>query len=425
MKIFISHSARDDPFAQLLLETVKPLLDGHEVFLDADVLETGDDWCSVLYHWLAECHAAVVLLNRKALASRWVHREVNILLWRRALGYPLEMLNIVPVIIGDLSEKDVDDAGFGELTAIQMAHRDLAQQAQEAARQLAEDIAGKLGGTTAAADHSAMARWAQVVSAQLSLVTSQDSLVDAARMLGVEENYLGHVRDPRQGPRFLAHQLLASGHGRAIDRAIEQLADFMLDEPLARLIRKVSATWVNGESARELLAFRAGQPGTVVLNARAQRTAEQYIDRATCYAPSGFEYAAVTAVAGESFLEEFEQLCVKAVEYLLGVEPPFTIEESLPPDNVLYLIVDPASTRLDLVAQGMRAVQRRFPWLVMVLITGTAMPTDDDLRTWQLADALRLEPELAPADEATAQQVFAGLRKAYTRVSGRPLAGAA
>src|SRR5580658_4736674 len=99
-RIFISHSSHPDPFADQVLKAVKDGLGGQEIFIDSDVLRPGDEWCSVIYHRLAECHAAIILLNRAALESTWVRREVNILLWRRALGYPLE---IVPALLGDVS----------------------------------------------------------------------------------------------------------------------------------------------------------------------------------------------------------------------------------------------------------------------------------------------------------------------------------
>jgi hypothetical protein len=423
MKIFISHSSRVDPFAGLVREAVKLRLDGHEVLVDTDELRPGDEWRAVLYHWLAECHAAVVLLNREALASPWVRREVNILLWRRALRSPLK---VVPAIIGDLREQDIERAGFGELTDLQMASLKSAPYTRETAELLASQIVNQLAGPPAwTADDSAMARWADVVSFLLDNVGSKDSLVAAARELRVEDTYLNRVRDPVEGPRFMAHQLLARGNDRGLYLAIAEIADFTPVEWLSRLIDKVGATWVDSEAARVLLGFSAGQPGTVVLNARSPRTAEQYVDRATCYASRGFEYETVPTVTGESFLEEFEKECAKAVEKLLAVESPWTVEDYVPPEDVLFLIVDPGSTRRELVAQGMRAVLRRFPWLVMVLLTGETLPTDEQLVTWQLTDALKLEPALGLEEERNAQRVIGALYKLRDKVGGPRMAGAA
>lgn len=424
MKVFISHSSRDDPFAGMVREAVKLRLAGHEVLVDMDELRPGDEWRAVLYHWLAECHAAVVLLNREALASSWVRREVNILLWRRALGYPLK---VVPAIIGDLATQDIRQAGFGELTDLQVARLGSARYTGEAAELLAGEIVDQLAGAPiSAADDSAMASWAEAVSFALGNVGNRDSLVAAARELQVEETYLDRVRDPVEGPRFMAHQLLAREH-RRLYLAIARIADFTPAEWLSRLIDKVGATWVDGEAARVLLTFGPGQPGTVVLNARSPKTAQQYVDRATCCAPTGFRCETVTAIAGESFLEEFEKECVKAVEKLLGVEPHFPLEEymDMPPEDVLFLIVDPSSTRPELVAQGVRAVRSRFPWLIMMLLTGKTLPTDEVLMTWQLTDALRLEPALGLQEELSAHRINGALDKLRVTWSGPRMAGAA
>jgi hypothetical protein len=412
----------------MVREAVELRLPGHEILVDVDELSPGDEWRAILYHWLAECHAAIVLLNREALASPWVKREVNILLWRRALHSPVK---VVPAIIGDLSKQDIDSAGFGELTELQMARLKSAPHTRETAELLASQIADQLARPPAwAADDSAMARWAEVLAFFLGHVGSKDSLAAAARELLVEDTYLDRVRDPVEGPWFMAHQLLARGNGRGLYLAIAQIADFTPVEWLSRLIEKVGATWVDTEAARVLLGFTAGQPGTVVLlNARSPRTAEQYVDRATCYASRGFEYETVTAVAGESFLEEFERECAKAVEKLLSVEPPWTVEEYLPPEDVLFLIVDPSSTRRELVAQGMRAVHDRFPWLVIVLLTGTTPPTDEELVTWQLTGALKLKPALGRAEELNAQRIIGALYKLLPRhrdkAGGPRMAGAA
>jgi hypothetical protein len=350
------------------------------------------------------------LLNREAMASSWVLREVNILLWRRALGYPLK---IVPAILGDFSQQDLKDAGFGELTDLQMAKLGSSPRTQETAERIAEEVAAQLAGWPDEEDNSEMARWAKAVSHALSMVGDRDSLVAAARQLQVEDAYLDRVRDPQEGPRFVAHQLLARDQGRRIYLAIAEIADYTPAEWLGRLIDKIGAAWVNGETARVLLAFGRGKPGTVVLNALTPETAEQYVDRATCYAQTGYKCEVVTAVAGESFVEEFEQECVKAVDKLLMRTPPFPLEGYLPPPDVLFLIVNPSSTRLELVAQGMDVVQRRFPWLVMVLLTGSALPADEDLVAWRLADAVKLEPVLEQWEELNAQRVInelSGLR---------------
>src|SRR4051812_44064690 len=112
--VFISHSSKTDPYADAVRIHVQRALvaRGWEVRVDIDGLRGGEEWSGVLYHWLADCDAAVVLVGRKALTSKWVAREVDLLLWRRALGSPL---TVVPAILGDLTRADVEPSPLADL----------------------------------------------------------------------------------------------------------------------------------------------------------------------------------------------------------------------------------------------------------------------------------------------------------------------
>lgn len=432
MKVFISHSSRTDPFTSAVRDAVRDGLEGHEVFVDMDVLRPGDEWRAVLYQWLAECHAAVVLVNREALSSAWVKREVSILLWRRALGVPLM---IVPVIVGDLTTKDLRDAGLGDLPDLLEAAR--LAPGQGDVPPTVTDIVGRLAEAEQyASDKSPMATWVRAVAHCLKEVRNLDSLVSAAQELGVAEEDQAKLRDPEVGPGFLALQMLGRWQSARLSAAMGEIADFTPAEWVGRLCDHVAATWVDGEAARGLLEFDTARPGTVVLNARRESTARQYVDRATCRAATGFAVATVTDVTGEEFLAEFESECAKAVAQLLGVDSPSDVEELLLPDrtlrpapaggrhDVLFLVVQAGKIQPGLLAEGVRAVHGRYPWLVVVLLSGQELPTEDELAGWQLADARQLRPALAPLEELTAQQAISSLRAVCTRVGARMMVGA-
>lgn len=427
VKIFISHSSTADPFAGLVREAVSAGLRRFDVLVDMEALEPGDEWASVLYHWLAECHAAVILLNQEALRSTWVRREVNILLWRRALGYPLKL---VPAIIGGLKPRDISEAGFGELEPFQFARIPGSARTPEAAEKLAAKIVSRFAGLSPSAlDKTPMGAWANAIASDLSEVKSLDSLVAAARELRVEEGWLNQVRDPHEGCRFVAHQLLAHGRDLRVYHAIAKIADFTPVEWLSRLIDKVGPTWVDGEVARVLLAPDGRQSRTFILNARKPQTAEHYIGRATCCAHDGYAYETVSAVAGEAFVEEFVRDCRNAVRALLRIPPDWEIEDALPlpgeePQQMTFLIVYPGKTRMALVAEGVRTVQALFPWLTVVLLAGDVPPTQADLTDWQLMDALVL-PSLMPREELEAQQMIWSLGELWKRVAGRLAGGVA
>ena len=420
-KIFISHSSKADPFADQVREAVTEGLRGYELLIDRDALRPGDEWRSVLYHWLAECHAAVVLLNQEALESTWVRREVNILLWRRALGYPLKL---VPAILGDLSTKDVRDVGLGELEPFQFARIPPGARAPKDAEELAAQIVDRFAGLPVwTPDLSPMGSWTNAIVSGLREVKDMDSLVAAAQHLQVEEGCLDRVRDPDEGCRFLAHQLLARAQDRGVRHAIASIADYIPAEWLWRLVDKIAPTWVDGEAARMLLVLRGTQPRTVILNARSHRTAEQYVGRATCCAQEGYVHEIVSAVAGEGFIDEFEEDCRKAVRTLLRIPLEWDIEDALPsqgeePDEMAFLIVDPASTRMSLVGEGVRRVQALFPWLTVVLLAGDTPPAPADLTAWQLTGALVLSPPLKAREELNAQQMIRSLDELRKKVAG-------
>jgi TIR domain len=176
-KAFVSHSSRNDPFAAEVRDAVKDGLHGYEVFVDMDALQSGDDWSCIIYHWLAKCHAAVILLNREALTSPWVRREVNVLLWRRALGAPVR---IVPAVLGDLTPEDVKKAGLSELESLQFAQL-TSTAGVNAARELAAKITERFTGHVVALDDSPMGEWTNVVATYLQEVKNLDSLEAAAR----------------------------------------------------------------------------------------------------------------------------------------------------------------------------------------------------------------------------------------------------
>lgn len=435
MKVFVSHSSRADPFAVEVREAVRDGLQGHQVFVDMDVLRLGDEWRAVLYQWLAECHAAVVLVNREALSSAWVKREVSILLWRRALGVPL---TIVPVIIGDLRTQDLRDAGLGDLPGLLQAAQLAPGQGAPGVQALVTDVVGRLAGAEQyALDKSPMAAWVKAVAHALGQVSDLDSLVSAAQELGVAAEDQGQVLDPVAGRRFLALQMLGRWQSSRLSAVMGEIADFTPAEWVGRLCDHVAATWVDGEAARGLLEFDTAHPGTVVLNARYESTARHYVDRATCRAATGFAVATVTDVTGEEFLAEFETECAKAVAQLLGVDSPSDVEELLLPDrtlrpaldgrrhDVLFLVVHPGKIQPELLAQGVRAVHSRYPWLVAVLLTGQELPTEEELAGWQLAGARRLQPALAPLEELTARQEISSLYKVCQRVRAQMMVGAA
>jgi hypothetical protein len=422
---FISHSSRQDEFAAKVRERVQTRLKGlgWDVRADMDALKGGEEWRSVLYHWLADCDAVVVLLGGRALESPWVRREVNILLWRRALGSPL---TIVPALLGDIRSAEVRKAGFSELEPLQFIRVTPSGDKDADAEGLASQIAGRLPSLAGAwQDDSPMPKWIRKVTWCLQDVQDEQALAAAARQLLVDDEWW---RPPSilEGHRFLAHQLLGGALDGRSERALSELAYFMESERLARIIPLVAPTWVDGESARQLLGMpNAQRPIVAVLNARLPQTAEHYVKRAGCCALN-FRIATASAFTGENVQDEFlRKECEPAVRDLLGIPLPFPIEDEKPETgDVPFLIVDSAGVPIERVAAAVHSLQARFPWLNIVILTGQMLPNKSDLASWELGSTLILDPPLGERDELTASRVVQRLMDIVNQVNSQ-MAGAA
>lgn len=75
MKVFISHSSADRWIAEKISEDVEKL--GVETFLDAQNIETGDDFDEEIRNQLLACDEIVIIISPAALKSQWVMMELG------------------------------------------------------------------------------------------------------------------------------------------------------------------------------------------------------------------------------------------------------------------------------------------------------------------------------------------------------------
>lgn len=429
VKVFVSHSSAHDQYAERVRADVCAGLakKNYDRLVD-DALQGGDEWRSLLYHWLADCQGAVLLLNRAALDSNWVRREVNLLLWRRALG---SAVHIVPALLGDVSSNDVKKAGFSELEPLQFARIRTGTTTEQDAEALAEQIVNRFPELGEPATSDPMRDWIDRITFRLGKVEWQQKLLEAARALHVREEDLDQVLLP-EGPRFLAHQLLGGGPYRPADevgrrtyKAVVAVIDYMGRESQVALIDEVIPTWVDADGARQLLTA-AHQPdhAVVLLNAHRQDTGIDYILRATCLARHGYRFEVVGTEVGEDAIGELGVHFEKAVAKLLWVDPPWTLEklkeEAELRDETYFLVFKPPErTRLDLVADAVRTLQDRFPWLVVMVLVGEIPPDDVARMSWTPGEVLVLEPPLLGNEERFAQRVVSKLKDLYKRQGSR------
>lgn len=120
LRIFISHSSclRDSDAGNAqaednwrLLQKTCAALAAHygeaiEILVDYEGLKPSDRWEQCLDEWLYDCHAAIILLSKRAIGeSNWVRKEATILSWRAAVE-PGFML--FPVLLDGQTPADLD-----------------------------------------------------------------------------------------------------------------------------------------------------------------------------------------------------------------------------------------------------------------------------------------------------------------------------
>ncbi|WP_197371291.1 toll/interleukin-1 receptor domain-containing protein, partial [Streptomyces clavuligerus] len=272
-----------------------------------------------------------------------------------------------------------------------------------------------------AADGDPMRVWVARLAEQLRQTGNDRPLLAVARSLGIEEAELADVRADSGACLLLAHRLLGTVEGAALKSALMELAPYLSSDQLHRLVAQLLPVWVNGESARHILPPPGcGRSRAVVLNARQHSTAGHYVDRAMCLQLDRYHLAAAGGLPlGEDAAGELVEECVDAVRALLHYPPGVPPERFRPRENVLHcLSVDVSALRPAVVAEAVGEVRRRFPWLVLILLTGGTVPDDRTLRDWRLDDLVMVAPQLTEDEEILGYQLAEDLRELPRRLNG-------
>lgn len=93
MKVFLSHSHRDDALASKLAGDLESV--GVRVWYEGRDILPGDNWAEKIAEALADADAMIVLMSHNALESSSVKREVEYALGRKDYRY-----RVIPVLIG-------------------------------------------------------------------------------------------------------------------------------------------------------------------------------------------------------------------------------------------------------------------------------------------------------------------------------------
>lgn len=413
-KVFISHSARGDTYAtEVRLQVVHGLRErGYDVLVDAEGLLPGEKWHPRLYEWLLECQAAVVLLNRAALASDWVHREVDILMWRHHFN---RSFFVLPAPVGDVTPEDMRGARFEDLMSLQ-----LVQTAAGPAEKEPPDPVDAAAAIVRAFpplppqsdDDDPVQRWAEDITAQLSQVRTMSRLASMGRALGLHDRHLAGAPVSDVSCGFLAAQMLHTHDAVRLRNAVAEIARHMDSTALDQLVHLVLPVWIDPTSARRVLPDDEGDvPRTVVLNVRNPDTGEYYLGRAFCMDHSRYTPIVVMAPppGEEDPEEELRYECERTIRARFGMtdREPLASAPQLP-DCDTYVVVFAEHCSLEEAERVVDWLHGQIPWLHILLIPRDEL-TDDDPRPGRLAEASLLVPEFGADDERIAIRVAYGM----------------
>lgn len=411
-KVFISHSTRDDPYAtevrRLVVEGLRG--QGYDVLVDADGLRPGERWSPRLYEWLLECRAAVVLVNRAALTSFWVHREVDILMWRQHFN---RSFLVLPAPIGGVTPEEMTDSGFGDLMSLQLVQRPATGDGPPDESEAAAAIVRAFPPLPAQLDEDdPVQRWTEDISAQLSQVRTMSRLARMGRALGMSAHHLDGATVTDVSCGFIAAQMLHTHDAARLRNAVGEVARHMDRAALDQLVQLVLPVWIDAASARHVLP-QGDDTGarTVVLSVRSPVTGEYYLGRAFCMDHSRYWPIVVSAPppGEEDPAEELRHRCEQTIRARFGMTAREHLRNAPPlADCDTYVVIFAEHCTLEEAERVVDWLHGELPWMHILLIPRDDL-TEEDPRPGRLALAPVLVPPFGADDERIAIRVAYGM----------------
>jgi hypothetical protein len=406
-KFFLSHSAKEGSTASTLLEALVEgfRAAGHDPF-EASQIRAGEKWRGRLYDELASCDGAVVLIDKAALTSWWVHREVFNLLWRQYLG----SVEIRVIVLDGIRTSAIRSKGFGELVDLQFKRPRNSTPEQFAAKVVASF------GSMPDDGHDNMRAWIEDVTSQLREAPVGHALRNFAEHVGLEPDESKGLVAPGCY-RFLAHQLIGRPLPDSTYRAVDALRYTIGSDRTAQLAELSAPALVEGKAARPLLGPDSPVPRVYLLNAESTATAALYVLRAACCART-HRIASVSARTGEEGVSELQQRCETALGQMLYLSrhSGARLHEAIAGLQIGrgqmveagYLVIDLAEGDPGPVAEVIRRLHARISWLTIIVVTTAAAAL---ARTEDLKNPVLLEPLLSEGEEDAMGRVVEAFRE--------------
>ena len=393
--VFLSHSSRIRQESELrpgdslrrhtyrkkylrqLLSCLDEQLDaaGFPTWLDRLDMGEGENFDTLIYDALGRCQAAVILIDRDALDSDYVRKEVTILHWRKVVG---DSIYLLPVLLGDVTDEDLRESELGRQTGIDslIPLRPADRKANSmAAQSTAEAITHALADATVGWEDadSPNHRWIDDVSLFLS-EASPGALQRAARRIGVDDHAWHQAERKRQA---IAAALL-SCDARTAYKVLQDIVHQLEPDRAKKTIERSLPLWVDLQAARIVMSANdlAVDDRVVGLSSRAYRLGVHLAQRATACAPE-YPVLPVPDVTGEETIEELLDRYDRTLRDLLSISHNATLETLagyLDLSSGIYVIMRCDSLTARTAQAVMAGLHQRFPGIVIVVLAGTQHP---------------------------------------------------
>jgi TIR domain len=399
MRVFISHGTDKSIDAELaFLDALHAELcapgdgrPGPEVLLDRTRLEAGDDWTGVLHDWLAECHAAVLLLSPRALSRPWVLKEATVLAFRWNID---PSFTLIPVMLPGVDSKML--AEHPSLSALSLPDiQSVGPNADPAA--LAIMLRKKL----LAIDPNALTpldRLERVIETYIRLADEDTIETACDSLIGERVLWRPDLERRRQCARVFARAIVRGrlGGQKSLSRFASTLKNAALDrERIFHVLKLAAPSWVDEEVAsrlrtqvqatpatRQICALNSGRVQHGALMAVWRSQLPQIAENVFWVAGGGADNWAdelperICAAFRKRAPEDYDDLTQVAEELEDRSDPIFFVLPPPVPDRALR-----------------DELQRRFPSAVFIAHTGTQLPANLPPHVLPLLPGLALDVE--------------------------------
>jgi len=404
-RIFISHSAKDDP--ALLWQLHDSLVAaGYRVLMDEARLQPGAEWRNEIYLWIQRAHGAVILLSEAASRSDWVYFEIAALVQRKWLepDFHLMPLLVPPVINTLLGEKRFEPFDLGRL------HTETVGADPDRAIARVMNVFQPL---LAASGDTPVDRLATVVSRELP--RDPHVLERTAHVLDV---HVDGQEDTIATPSFIARSLFHAAAEKIRDAVAEVAAGGMSRSQVKKVVDVTVPFWVDPRAVVELVreaARPAGPHRILLLTAQWTQIGRMYAHRAALQYPMKWAVIPVTDSGGEDFVGAIVseiRAWFRAIDELLEGAKDSEVDSAIAKtaaNDPVFVILPAGTTMADAVA-----LRRRYPLCVFILL-GADRPEEAPPAT---DDAILLEPRMEQAREDIIQTQYLACLRLVKNVPG-------